>query len=72
MGSKDEEKNGEFCCVWKNRICLAEYLSAKVSDPSEVPRFAGKLISDLRALDNIVLVRTSDGLVQKKVFLIFF
>ena len=49
-----------------------KYLSAKVSDPSEVPRFAGKLISDLRALDNIVLVCTSDSLVQNIIFFILF
>ena len=26
------------------QICLVEYWSAEVSDPSEVPRFVGKLI----------------------------
>ena len=28
----------------QNRICVAEYSSAEVSGPSEVPRIAGKLI----------------------------
>ena len=29
--------------IKQNRICLVEYSSAEVSDPSELPRFVGKL-----------------------------
>ena len=63
--------------IWSR---LIEYLSAEVSDPSEVPQINGKLIllvsqgsqADLCALDNIVLARTSDSLVPNIVFSIFF
>ena len=61
------------------QICLVEYPSSKVSDPSEVPQIVVKLIFklvqevklnsrelelNLRELDNIVLVRTSNNLVR--------
>ena len=63
--------------IW---IRLAEYSSAKVTDPSEVPRINGKLIflvdegnqADLRALGNIVLARTSNSLVHKTSFFSYF
>ena len=63
--------------IWSR---LVEYSSAEVSDPSEVPRINGKLIFklvkevklSLRALDNIVLVRTSTSLVRNIDSLIFF
>ena len=54
------------------QIRLVKYPSSKVSDPSEVPRIAAKLIFsifqeiklNLRELDNIVLARTSDNSVR--------
>ena len=62
---------------------LVEYSSSEVSDPSEVPRINGnfffQLVQEVKLilvssieLDNIVLVFTSNKLVQNIVFLVFF
>ena len=50
--------------IW---VCLVKYSSSEVSDSSEVGSQA-----DPRELDNIVLARTSDGLVQNIVFSFIF
>ena len=62
--------------IW---ISLVEYSSAEVSDPSEVPRIDDNIFlvsqgsqDDLRALDGIGLLYTSDSLVRNIVFLTFF
>ena len=60
------------------QIGLVKYPSSKVSDPSEVPRFVGKLVFDLvkevklvcvsSILIHIVLARASDNLVIGRFF----